>query len=332
MSGLATTVTPGAQRRNQADAARLADAFQFRGRQKWDLWALSGLFALVCLWAWQFYSTWASWGNLTIDSGHEMYIPALLAEGKTLYTDVWFNFGPAAPYFNSYLFRLFGVRLEVLYWAGSLSALASSLLLYFSSLELSRPMIGWTAGAVLLMEAFQPTFFCFPLPYSFSAVYGCVSACLFLYILIRATRSGHWCWIFGLGTTSAVAFLLKPEFGLACYGTLAIFIGLRRFWPQGSLIRDICMIVPGVIVCAAVGWWMVSLRGFQFITQENIQSWPTSYFMQRYGKFWLKSNGFALDPASLLAALRRTLFPAGIAFAAYLVAQYKRSPAKSRRL
>ena len=41
-----------------------------------------------------------------------MYVPAVLAEGRTLYREVWFPYPPAAPYFNSWLFRLFGTHLR----------------------------------------------------------------------------------------------------------------------------------------------------------------------------------------------------------------------------
>src|ERR1700722_7760491 len=75
------------------------------------------ILVLMAVWAAQLYTTWGAWGSLTIDSGHEMYFPALLAEGKVLYRDVWFPYGPLAPYLNSYLFRLFGTHLNVLYWA-----------------------------------------------------------------------------------------------------------------------------------------------------------------------------------------------------------------------
>jgi hypothetical protein len=64
------------------------------------------LLALVILWLAKVYSTWARWEDLSIDSGHEMYIPLLLAQGKELYRDVWFMYGPLAPYFNSYLDEL----------------------------------------------------------------------------------------------------------------------------------------------------------------------------------------------------------------------------------
>jgi len=294
---------------------------------RWNLMTGGALVCLVLLWAWQVHSTWAAWGNLTIDSGHEMYIPALLAEGKMLYRDVWFNFGPAAPYFNSYLFRLFGIHLNVLYWAGSLSALGSAVFLYLAGIQLSTWLVGWTAGAVVLLEAFQPSLFCFPLPYSFSAVYGCLSACLFLYLIIKAATSERWWWIFAAGTTAAVALLLKPEFGIASYAMLVVLIGIRGLQKRSakSLLSDVAALLPGIVACALVIFWMVSIRGVEFMTQENIQSWPTSFFMRNYGARWLQNNGFSLTPGSLAEALVRSLFPAAFLLELYCLFKWKQS-------
>src|ERR1700722_12833342 len=155
----------------------------------WNYTTCGALFMLVLLWAVKLFTTWGAWGNLTIDSGHEMYVPLMLAQGKVLYRDVWFMYGPAAPYFNSILFRLFGSQLNVLYWAGSLSALGAAILLYLTGIQLSSWLAGWTAGAVLLMEAFQPSLFCFPLGYSFATVYACLVGCLFLWLAIHASTS-----------------------------------------------------------------------------------------------------------------------------------------------
>src|SRR5271169_1416873 len=95
----------------------------------WNFSTIVALLLLLVLWAVKLYTTWGAWGNLTIDSGHEMYVPAMLAKGKQLYRDLWFPFGPGAPYFTSFLFRVFGARLNVLYWAGSFSALGSAIFL-----------------------------------------------------------------------------------------------------------------------------------------------------------------------------------------------------------
>src|SRR3984893_10247462 len=214
----------------------------------WNPTTYIALLMLIVLWAVKVYSTWAAWGNLTIDSGHEMYIPALLAQGKVLYRDVWFPYGPAAPYFNSYLFRLFGVKLNVLYWAGSLSALGSAIFLYLAGMRLSSWLVGWTAGAVLLLQAFEPSLFCFPLPYSFATVYGCLLGCLFLWVAVSACTCTAWTWIFAAGMSATVALLLKPEFGIACYGTLGLLIVVRslvqRSWRLFA--RDIALVLPGI--------------------------------------------------------------------------------------
>jgi hypothetical protein len=281
--------------------------------ERWNLTTSGAMLTLIILWATLFHATWATWGSLTVDSGHEMYVPTVLSEGKMLYRDVWFMYGPAAPYFNSFLFRLFGVHLNVLYWAGSLSALGSAFFLYLTGLRLSSWMAGWTAGAVLLLEAFHPTIFSFPLPYSYSAVYGCLIACLFLWLAVSGATSKGWGWMFAASMAAAVALLLKLEFGTASYLTLALLIVTRglqqRSWK--SVRTDLLAILPGVVICALVIRWMISIGGVNFILQENFMTWPTSYFMKVYGKFWLAHTGFSLSASAFVEAAKGTLVLVG---------------------
>jgi hypothetical protein len=281
---------------------------------------------LVCIWIWKVYSTWASWGNLTIDSGHEMYVPVLLAEGKQLYRDTLYSFGPLAPYFNGYLFRLFGIRLSVLYWAGSLSALGSAVFLCLAGKRMSHWVIGWTAGAVILIEAFQPSYFCFPLPYSFAAVYACLAACLFVWLVISASTSPQRVWMFAAGSAAGITLLIKPEYGMACYGTLALLVVVRalaqRSWRLVG--EDVIALLPGIVVCGLVIHWMVSIAGRDFITQENILSWPTSFFMRNYGKVWLAQNGFTVSASAFRGALFRAIPIVCIGLAAHCTLRWKK--------
>jgi len=300
----------------------------------WNLTTYGALLMLVVLWALKVYTTWAAWGNLTIDSGHEMYIPALLVEGKLLYRDVWFMYGPAAPYFTSYLYRLFGVHLNVLYWAGCLSALGSAIFLYLAGMRLSSWPIGWTAGAVVLMEAFEPSLFCFPLPYTSAAVYACFIGCLFLWLAISASTITGWTWTFAAGMAAAVALLLKPEFGIACYGTLSLLILVRSYLQRSwkLLARDMALILPGIAICAIVIGWMVSIGGVEFMTQENIVSWPTSYFMKTFGKAWLAENGFTITGSAFHEAMFRAVPLAAALLVSCCVLWWKRSDARSMLL
>lgn len=294
----------------------------------WNWKTLGGLAALVIIWAAWFHGTWETWGWLTADCGREMYVPTVLSEGKTLYKDIWYLYGPLAPYWNSFLFRIFGVHLNVLYWAGSLSALGSAILLYVAGMRLSSALAGWTAGAVLLTQSFHHSLFSFPLPYSFAAVYGCLMACLFLWFMIRASESGGSAWVFGAGTTAAVALLLKLEIGAACYVGLALLIAARWFrdrsWKTAA--KDIAVCLPGVAVCGIVLLWMISLGGVEFLTQENIMSWPTSFFMRTYGKFWLATTGLTLSAKAFAKAGQRTIILLGIFQGFHLLVSWKRTP------
>jgi hypothetical protein len=275
----------------------------------WDRPTRFGLLTLFGFWAARMYATWETWGSLTIDCGREMYVASALAEGKMLYRDVWYTYGPAAPYFNSYLFRWFGTNLNVLYWAGSISALVCALLLFLIGGQFSSRLVGWTAAIVVLIEAFHAGIFCFPLPYSFASVYGCLAACLFLWLAIRAVRSPNWIWLFSAGTVAAAAFILKLEFGAACYATLALLIALRCFQRRSwqPLFPGILAVLPGITACIAVIWWMVSIRGVDFITQENLMSWPTSYFVKTYGRMWFATTGLSIDGMAIALASVRTM-------------------------
>jgi hypothetical protein len=51
-------------------------------------------------------------------------------------------------------------------------------------------------------------------------------------------------------------------------------------------------------VCAGVIWWMVSIRGVSFITQENIMSWPSSFFMKT------NSGAFGIRSRSIVRGIR----------------------------
>jgi len=292
---------------------------------------LIGVAILIALWAVKLYTTWGAWGNLTIDSGHELYIPAMLAKGKVLYRDIWFPFGPGAPYFTSFLFRSFGERLSVLYWAGSLSALGSAIFLFLTGKRISYSLAEWTAGAVVLLEGFQPSLFSFPLPYSSGAVYGCFTVCLFLWLVVNACYSGERIWLFYSATAAAVALLLKPEFGLASYGCVCLLIAFRTLTQKSwkTLGRDLSMVLPGIAAVSLVIGWMVSISGAAFITQENIQSWPTSYFLKTYGKTWLETTGFTVTGAAFASAFRRAIPVAALSVALFFLFRWKGTDRKA---
>jgi hypothetical protein len=273
----------------------------------WDRNVSWALFSLVCIWGALFSLTWAHWGDLTVDCGREMYVAAELASGRTLYSDLWYPYTPGSPYVNSVLFHFFGLQLAVLYWAGALAALGSALFLFLTGLRLVSLVAAWTTGTVLLVQSFVPSIFSFPLPYSFGAVYGCFSACLFLWLIVNACSSFRAVWMLAAGVVASIALLMKQEIGVACFVALALLVVIRGM-KQRSFHRvaiDLASLLPGCLLCVAVICWMVSLRGAEFLTQENLMSWPTSYFMRRYGALWLSTAGLDISKGLLIRSVAK---------------------------
>src|SRR5689334_10041450 len=62
--------------------------------------------------------TWQRWTHPVIDHGREIDVPARIVSGEQLYTDIFYYYGPFAPYFNALLYRVFGLRLSVLHASG----------------------------------------------------------------------------------------------------------------------------------------------------------------------------------------------------------------------
>src|SRR5207249_5471400 len=114
----------------------------------------------------------------SVDSGREIYVAAAVAQGKMLYRDVWYLYGPGAPYFNGLLFRIFGIHINVAYIAGAVAGLAVALTLFRCALYLASLPVAFALGYIVLIQSFGPGIFNYPLPYSYASVYGSVAACL----------------------------------------------------------------------------------------------------------------------------------------------------------
>ena len=284
--------------------------FNFRSLSRiepvpWNSKTAAAFLSLVCIWGALFALTWAHWGSLTVDCGREMYVPAELASGRTLYADLWYPYTPGAPYLNSFLFRVFGVHLNTLYWAGALAALGSACFLFLTGLQFGYLAAAWTAGAVLLMQSFGGNIHSFPLPYSFGTVYGFFSVCICLWLMMRAVPSSNPGWMLAAGLAAAVALLMKQEMGGPCFAALALLVAMRGIREQSFRViaRDLLALLPGAALSAAVIVWMFALRGTEFLTQENLLTWPTAYFMKRYGEVWLALTGLSLDRAVAMKSL-----------------------------
>src|SRR5205814_722625 len=134
---------------------------------------------------------------------------------EQLYADVQFLYGPFAPYYNAFLYRLFGIHLATLHASGIICAALILLMIYW----LARQLMGvWeavlAAGLVLVICALKSTAN-YVHPYAYAALYSLVFALgtLLCTVCYAQGRGRRWlCWA-GVGV--GLALISKPEIAAA---------------------------------------------------------------------------------------------------------------------
>ena len=134
--------------------------------------------------------TWFKWGDIVVDSGRDMEVARQMLEGRKLYSEIRYAFGPLAPWVNSSLFQFFGVHADVAVAAGLATAVLMCLVLY----RLARRFTDRGASTLIVVAflyicafgqytASGP--FNFVLPYTSSTTYGELAGLSSLFFLVR---------------------------------------------------------------------------------------------------------------------------------------------------
>jgi hypothetical protein len=250
--------------------------------------------AIVAVFAGLTVYTWAHWGDVDIDGGREMYVPAALARGKVLYRDLWYAYGPLAPYSLAALFRCFGANLYVLYSFGLAITLGLALLLF----EISRRFLPCAFAFVVsfcgLMESFQADNFNYILPYSYAATVGSLLGLACLYFLLQSALAASRLSLLAAGCCAGLALMCKQEFGYACYATVAFAaVALAAgASPARTLLSNALLCAPGLGIGLAAYIWTGLKDKAPILLFERLFRSQTTYLMQAYGPRWISDRGF----------------------------------------
>jgi len=262
--------------------------------------------------------TWGHWGDLQIDSGREMYVPASILQGKLLYRDLWYMYGPLAPYMQALAFRIFGVSLNVLYGLGLTLTITCALLIFEIARQFDLVIPAAAAPAIFfLAESFSPFIFSFVFPYSYSASIACVLGLACLYFALRHARRGRTREVALAALFAGIAVLTKQEFGLACLLLVAFEVTASSILQRAFRIwmRSTAVCIAGLSPAIAVyGWfiWKVSARTLLLV---NWSSTPGTYFMRTLGKRTTAAQGFRFIPLEWLFSLDSAVISLGLWFA-----------------
>jgi len=224
--------------------------------------------------------TWNRWGDVIIDCGRELDAPRQIVAGRMLYRDIRYPYGPAAPYFNALLYRLFGIHVNVLTRAGLIVAALVAWLVYRVCRLLADRWVSCAAAVLFLYagafaQLYALNIYCFPLPYAFAATYGMLAEMACLYFSLRCVQEDRWLHRGMAAATFAAALLCKIEVAYVVLVIQALFLlvmlklGRLRLATTLLTLGTVCLFAAGVY-----GWfyWKVGpgLLSDNLLTSGNV--------------------------------------------------------------
>ncbi|MFH0754735.1 MAG: hypothetical protein V2A70_09225 [Candidatus Omnitrophota bacterium] len=202
-------------------------------QRSWGRWlglgwpALAGSFLLCAVGAYILWLSWGRWPDVLVDFGRELYIPWQLSEGKVLYKDIFFYYGPFSKYFYAFFFKIFSPSLNVV-------VIINFCILIVFAFLLHRLLRFWasSAAALLSVSLFFTLFafaqytgignYNFVCPYAHELVHGLVLSVITLILFLKSfnnTIKHPWLMI---GILMGLVFLTKVEVFVALSAALLI--------------------------------------------------------------------------------------------------------------
>lgn len=273
-------------------------AFEALGRGIAQHLEAAGRIGIVALAGALMYLTWSHWGNMQIDCGRELYVPAEILRGKLLYRDLWYPFGPLAPYVEAILLKVFGLHFSVLYAFGLLLTITSALVLFEIGILLEEARVGLATAVIFVLQGFSASIFNYIFPYAYAAAMGLTLTLLCAWFALSVLVGRRETLVFA-GIAAGLALLCKQEFGAACYVFLAFTIVVEAILEGsvGSLLRRVWQLSPGVALCLLIyGWFFIKLTP-SFILFKNWTEFPGTYGSKVYAAQWHARQGLRFIPS-----------------------------------
>jgi hypothetical protein len=262
-----------------------------------------------------FAVSWQKWADLTIDGGREMNTPLRLLRGERIYSDVYYLYGPLAPYLNAALYAVFGVHLNILYAAGTIASLLVLVLIFRLGVTLTgvhaATLTTWTVLVFCVFKRNGNYIF----PYTYSAVYGTLLGLAALTSGIRYIHGRRPPWLILAGVLAGLALICKLEFGFAATVSLvAVAFSERPGARFQALVRGLG---PALAIAAITYGVLLTTMPWESVVKDTFL-WPADIPAELlyFNRTRLGLNDPAKTLRELLNALAMLLIAASLVLAA----------------
>jgi hypothetical protein len=168
--------------------------------------------------------TWATWGDVTMDTGYDLLAASRTAGGDLPYVDYVYWYGPVSPLLLGGLYAATGVAIWPAVLMGGIVAIALVLGTYRLARRLVDPLPAALAAAIVAPAAVSSANNSFVLPHATGAPLGVALALGAILLLTRDVPRPVWA-----GTLAGLVALTRPELGVALYIGIAAWLAVRAW-------------------------------------------------------------------------------------------------------
>lgn len=247
---------------------------------------IAAIGASLCYWI------WSRTGEILLDFGNELYTAWQLSQGKLLYRDIAYPYGPLSPTINATVMRLFGPSLTTILTANLFVLILTTAVLY-RLLRIIAGAFTATTATIFFLCIFalsaptRLTNYNFLTPYSHPIIHGfllCLGAisCLDWFYRRRSRRAV----ILG-GLLCGLAFLTKPEIFLGYAATYVLGLIAANWLNRSKSIAAILTTAVIAIILPPLATFLTYasqmplhtaldgvLSGWQFLNKPYVVSTP----------------------------------------------------------
>ncbi|HVT89350.1 MAG TPA: hypothetical protein VHD56_10890 [Tepidisphaeraceae bacterium] len=278
--------------------------------------------------------TWSICGDPLIDCTRDLYAAQQMANGRTLYHDLVYLFGPLAPCVLVVVFKMFGVSLAVAKTFNLILLTLFVAVVYRLLVRIADQLSATIACAIFITTcAFAQLSplrnYNFLTPYTNSATYGFEAGVFSVALICRYARDRRVIWLALAGGLTGLTFFTKPEIFAASLATLCIGV-MVSIWAHrlraGKAILAIAwgaigfLIAPMlllIVLGASSGWsdaWSGATAGYRMAADPRLHSMRFELENMGFWRWrtntksmleWACAYGWVLLPAMLVSLVLR---------------------------
>lgn len=198
--------------------------------------------------------TWAFYersGNVIVDCGRQPYISELILNGKLLFKDIFVFYGPLSYQVNAFLYKIFGVHLNTLYFAGIANSLLILTFFYLILRNITSVKTTWIASFMLMAVCFfKFNISNFIFPYTYAAIYALSAVLISVFFSLQYLKLSRPSFLFTAGFFTGCSLAFKIDYSVFIVVLLftAFFIK-KENWKNIILFLFSILIAPLLSIC-----------------------------------------------------------------------------------